>query len=212
MICAATIRQSALFPGLMGILLLIATGAPTGALAEAESPDVIVSEIFAELLAELDALRADNSLDANSARAVFGRLLNPRIDYDSLARWILRDHWKNASEEQRSKFLAAFKAYIINTYSLALSSEQEIALDVEPNPTIKKNTAVVDAKFAAEDGDRIPLQFRMIQRNGSWLLFDVSFAGVSLALTFRSDFNYVAGDGGIDAVTSHLVQRAGGGT
>ena len=79
-----------------------------------------------------------------------------------------------------------------------------------PETGFYQNTAVVTAGIKFADADAIPLDFRLIQRNEKWLLFDVTFSGVSLARTFRSDFNYVAKDGGIDAVTTHLNRRREG--
>ncbi len=192
------------------LLCLAASTTAFSSRAAAQAPEVVVRELFVEMIAELDARRAEQALNPDSARAIFARLLNPRIDYPMLARWILRDHWVNSTDEQRERFLAAFQAYIINTYSLALSNGKDILLTVADDPALRKNTAIVDATFSVADAPAVPLQFRMIERDDHWYLFDVSFAGVSLALTFRSDFNYVAGEGGIEAVTNHLVQRAGG--
>lgn len=202
--------RQAIHGTLLLLLCLTACVASFGSRAATQGPDVVVRELFVEVIAALDAQRAEQALSPESARVIFARLLNPRIDYPLLARWILRDHWTNSSDEQRERFLAAFQAYIINTYSLALSNGEEIGLTVADGPTLRKNTAVVDAAFTVADAPPVPLQFRMIERDNRWYLFDVSFAGVSLALTFRSDFNYVAGDGGIEAVTHHLVQRSGG--
>jgi phospholipid transport system substrate-binding protein len=196
---------------ILQFLCLTALVVPLGSPAAVQGPEVVVRELFVELIAELDAQRANQALSPDSARVVFARLLNPRIDYRTLARWILRDHWTNSTDEQRERFLAAFQAYIINTYSLALSSGKEIALAVEDGPALRNNTAIVNAAFTVAEAPAAPLQFRMIEHDNRWYLFDVSFSGVSLALTFRSDFNYVADEGGgIEAVTNHLLQRAGG--
>ncbi len=192
------------------LLCLAALLVPFASPAAEQAPEIVVRELFVELIAELEAQRAGQTLSPENARAVFARLLNPRIDYRTLARWILRDYWTNSSDEQRERFLAAFQAYIINTYSLALSNGKDISLVVENGPTLRNNTATVDAAFTVAEAEPVPLQFRMIERDNHWYLFDVSFAGVSLALTSRSDFNYVANEGGIEAVTNHLVQRAGG--
>ena len=191
-----------------GILLFLLANPTTAAAAQA--PDVVIREVFHELLGQLDVKRQEDTLTHDSVRKIFATLLNPRIDYLSLARWILRDHWVNASEGQQTEFLQAFELYIINTWALALSNGERIELDIKDNPLLRKNTAVVTAGFKVADADAIPLDFRLIQRNKKWLLFDVTFSGVSLARTFRSDFNYVAKDGGIDAVTTHLNRRREG--
>ena len=190
-------------------VLLLTLLMPIGA-AATQAPDVVISEVFGELLNQLDVKRQTDSLSDDSVRVIFSALLNPRIDYLALARWILRDHWVNASVEQQTGFLHAFEQYIINTYALALSSGERIELDVAGDPLLRKNTAVVSAGIKVAGSDVVPLDFRLIQRDAKWLLFDVTFSGVSLARTFRSDFSYVAKTGGIDAVTTHLNLRRKG--
>lgn len=179
---------------------------PHISLAVAQQPEVVVREIFGELLSQLDQRRQADTLTRDGVREVLVDLLHPRIDYPALSRWILRDHWVNASEKQRAAFRIAFQNYIINTYALTLAGEQGVQLDVQDNPLLRKNAAVVSADFRIAGSEAIPLQFRLINRNEKWFLFDVSLSGVSLARTFRSDFNYVAREGGIDAVTAHLTQ------
>lgn len=186
------------------LLFILLTPLNTNA---AQAPDVVIREVFDELLIQLDSKRQNNSLTDADVRAIFSTLLSPRIDYLALAQWILRDHWVSASVEQKNEFLRAFEQYIINTYALALSKGEKIVLDVEGDPLLRRNTAVVTAGIKIANADAIPLDFRLIQRGEKWLLFDVTFSGVSLALTFRSDFSYVAKNGGIDAVTSHLNHR-----
>ncbi|MDP6182943.1 MAG: ABC transporter substrate-binding protein [Gammaproteobacteria bacterium] len=191
-------------------LLLVALTIPVCPAAATRDPEIVVREIFDELLARIETQRQADTLSDESVREIFASLLTPRIDYVSLARWILRDYWTNSSVDQQSEFLQAFEGYIINTYALALANGKKIQLDVKDEPVLRNNTAVVMAAFKVADADAVPLDFRLIEREEKWLLFDVSFSGVSLARTFRSDFNYVAKNGGIDAVTAHLVQRRAG--
>ena len=146
-------------------------------------------------------------LSKDEIHDIFFNLLSPHIDYQTLARWILREHWTSASDQQHAAFITAFQNYIINTYALALSADRKISLDVKENPTVKKNLAVVNADLSIAESDAVPLTFRLLQHGELWKLFDVSFSGVSLAKTFRSDFSYVAQNGGIDAVTDFLIQR-----
>lgn len=177
------------------------------AIAATQEPQIMVREIFDELLTRLHEHEPDAADNNAGVRDIFVSLLSPHIAYQTLARWILRDHWVDSSADQQAAFIVAFEHYIISTYALALSSGQAIQLDVADEPVLGKNTAVVTAAFKFADADAVPLDFRLIQRDEEWLLFDVSFSGVSLARTFRADFNYVAKDGGIDAVTEHLERR-----
>lgn len=175
--------------------------------AATAAPDAAVRDVFSQLLGRLAERPSSGPLSKDEIHDIFFNLLSPHIDYHTLARWILREHWTIASEAQHEAFISAFQNYIINTYALALSADQKITLDVKNNPKVKKNLAVVDADLSIAESDAVPLTFRLLQHGDFWKLFDVSFSGVSLAKTFRSDFSYVAQNGGIDAVTSFLIQR-----
>lgn len=175
--------------------------------AAANAPDVAVRAVFDDLLDTLAKRPADGPLSPEEIRNIFFSLLSPHIDYETLARWILQKHWTDATIEQHGAFISAFQNYIINTYALALSADQKITLNVKENPLVKKNFAVVDADLSIAESEAVPLTFRLLQQGDLWKLFDVSFSGVSLAKTFRSDFNYVARDGGIEAVTDFLIKR-----
>ncbi|MGR8948373.1 MAG: MlaC/ttg2D family ABC transporter substrate-binding protein [Gammaproteobacteria bacterium] len=190
-------------------LIVANIGMPLSAATNAvpKAPDVAVRAVFDELLGRLAQRPTNGPLSQDEIHDIFFNLLSPHIDYETLARWILREHWSVATAEQHEAFISAFQNYIINTYALALSADQKIILDVKENPLVKKNLAVVDADLSIAESDAVPLTFRLLQRGDLWKLFDVSFSGVSLAKTFRSDFSYVAQDGGIDAVTSFLLQR-----
>lgn len=187
--------------------LLWAISGLQGSHAVAAEPDAAVRDVFSQLLGRLAERPAAGPLSRDEIHDIFFNLLSPHIDYQTLARWILREHWTIATEAQHEAFISAFQNYIINTYALALSADQKISLEVKENPTVKKNLAVVDADLSIAESDAVPLTFRLLQHGDLWKLFDVSFSGVSLAKTFRSDFSYVAQDGGIDAVTSFLIQR-----
>lgn len=190
-----------LFVVTFSVSLLAATKAVPAA------PEVAVRTVFDELLDRLAQRPTNGPLSQDEIHDIFYNLLSPHIDYETLARWILREHWSVATDEQHQAFITAFQNYIINTYALALSADQKIVLDVKDNPVVKKNLAVVAAELSIAESDAVPLTFRLLQRGEFWKLFDVSFSGVSLAKTFRSDFSYVARDGGIDAVTDFLIQR-----
>lgn len=177
------------------------------ATAAAKAPDVAVRAVFEELLGRLADRPTTGPLSPEEVHEIFFSLLSPHIDYETLARWILREHWTEATNEQHGAFISAFQNYIINTYALALSADQKITLDVKENPLVKKNFAIVDADLSIAESGAVPLTFRLLQQGEFWKLFDVSFSGVSLAKTFRSDFSYVARDGGIDAVTDFLNER-----
>ena len=191
----------------LGCLVVLTFVSPISGAEEA--PDVFVRETFNTLIGQLQQHRDAETLDETTVRELFTKRLSPHIDYLFLSRWILRDQWVDASETQQDNFLSAFKTYIINTYALALSTGGKIEMAVKDAPKLRHNTAIVTADFAVDGSEPAALEFRLILREDKWLLFDVAFSGVSLALTFKADFNYVARDGGINAVTEHLRRRSG---
>jgi phospholipid transport system substrate-binding protein len=198
------------FPGVLATAcLLLFAWSPQPSLAAAQEPQIMVRQIFDKLLTQLDEQEQEHDGTISNARVreIFVSLLSPHIAYQTLAHWVLRNYWADSSPDQQAAFIDAFEEYIINTYALALSNGQAIQLDVKDDPVVGSTTAVVSATFKTDDSDPVPIDFRLVLRDGKWLLFDVSLSGVSLARTFRADFTFVAKNGGIDAVTEHLVRR-----
>jgi phospholipid transport system substrate-binding protein len=171
-----------------------------------EPPQVTVRTIFETVTTRIEG--EGDTVSSAKIREIFETELSPHIDYQTIAKAILRKHWAQSSAEQQRSFIIAFEGYVINTYALFLGDGKKFRLKVDDNPLTKSNAAIVSATYTFGDDDEVPIQFRLLKHDDAWYLFDVTVDGVSLVKTFRSDFSYVARNGGIDAVIQTLNTKA----
>ena len=191
-------------PYILAAWLCIATlGAGSHALAAA--PDLFVQEIIGGLMTKAGTMDASAEGSAVKARDLLRGQLGPHIDFQALARWILREHWTDANDAEKRAFLRIFENHLINTYALALVRGLDTRVVVAGTPQIREKTATVAAELLLPNGVRQPVEFRLIRAGDTWRLFDFTTDGVSFARILRAEFSGAIRRGGIVALTEQLA-------
>jgi phospholipid transport system substrate-binding protein len=57
--------------------------------------------------------------------------------------------------------------------------------------SVEENLATVRTRVQPKQGDEESVDFRLHRKDGRWLVYDVSIAGVSLVANYRSQFNTI---------------------
>jgi phospholipid transport system substrate-binding protein len=70
-----------------------------------------------------------------------------------------------------------------------------------------KEEATVRAQFVRSGGKPLPIEFQMRKESQSWKVYDISVEGISLVLTYRSEFDAVVKQEGIDGLIKRLQQK-----
>jgi len=71
----------------------------------------------------------------------------------------------------------------------------------------KGDEATVRTQFVRAGGQPLPIDFQMRKTDKGWKVFDISVEGVSLVLTYRSEFDAVVKQEGIDGLVKRLAQK-----
>jgi phospholipid transport system substrate-binding protein len=70
-----------------------------------------------------------------------------------------------------------------------------------------KDEATVKAQFVRAGGKPLPIEFQMRKEGPSWKVYDIAVEGISLVLTYRSEFDAVVKQEGIDGLIKRLEQK-----
>ena len=150
------------------------------------------------------------SVDQNNKEVQFGELFDKNFDVPSISRFVLGKYWKQASLDQKKKFIKAFRNYIVKTYSSRFneySGEQLTLLNFEneSNPKI----FIVHTGLERDGATMIKVDWRIGKKKDSYVILDIIIEGISLAVTQRSEFVSVIdqNDGSIDKLISLLKER-----
>jgi len=176
--------------------------------ANAQTAEDIVKSTADQVIQKISENRAVLDAHPEQIYDLINEYVIPHFDFTSMSKWVLGNNWRQASTEQRDRFVNEFRTLLVRTYARALLeySDQEILyLPVENNPN--SNLVVVKTEVQSTGSHPIPIDYRMHVSNGEWKVVDVSVDGISLVATYRGSFASEIRKNGIDALISKLNER-----
>ncbi len=142
-------------------------------------------------------------------RASFATLLDNSFDMDTIGRFALGVHWRNATPAQKAEYLKLFRQMIIAVYSNRFNDYDGQSLIAKSFRMGSATDTIVNSLLKQKDGSPdVLVDWRVRYKNGSYKIVDVIVEGVSMSVTQRSDFSSVIqqGGGNIDALLDTLRQ------
>ena len=119
------------------------------------------------------------------------RIINTVFDYSELSRRTLGRGWKKFSPDQKTKFISLFSELLENTYADRVLAYTDEKIDFGDEVELKKNRVEVKSTIITKSNTSVPLNYRMIQKDGSWKVYDVVIEGISLVQNYRSQFREI---------------------
>jgi phospholipid transport system substrate-binding protein len=168
---------------ILGLTLNLLVGA---AGADAGPPTEIVKQVIEKAL---DALN-DPTSKGEVRRQKVKHIVDPYFDYQEMAKRSLGPTWGKLSAGQRHEFVQLFAQLLEASYSDKIEKyAQRVKIDytgeILDGEYAEVRTVVVRAN------DRIPLNYRLMQEDGGWKVYDVVIEGVSLVSNYRSQFSRI---------------------
>ena len=183
-------------------------GFALAATAQELAPDQLVQKITDEVLA---AIKSDKQLaagDKQKAIKLAEEKVLPYIDFEQATRLAVGRAWSQASAEQKKRLVGEFRNMLVRTYSNAISAYQGQTLKVMPaRGKQDPEDTVVRTQFVRAGGQPLPIEFHMRQADKTWKVYDIVVEGVSLVMTYRSEFDAVVKQEGIDGLLKRLAQK-----
>ncbi len=114
--------------------------------------------------------------------------IQERFSFEDMAKRALGKHWKKRSDAEKAEFVKVFGTLIENSYigKLEAYTNEVVLYEEEIN---KKRVIEVRTKIITAKDTEIPINYRMLSRNGQWMVYDVIVEGVSLVRNYRTQFN-----------------------
>ncbi len=188
-----------------------ATAAPAPAAATAASrlgPQEIVEDSAKRMLNELDAHRAMYEKDPAKLDALVANVLLPNFDTEYAARLVLGPAWRNATPDQRKRFVDAFYHSLLRNYGDALVSFTADRFQILPyrgDPGAQYATVRTFVKRS--NGEKVPVNFSLHKTPSGWKAWDVVIEGISYVKSFRTDFGSEVEQKGLEEVITRLEHQ-----
>jgi phospholipid transport system substrate-binding protein len=123
-------------------------------------------------------------------RAAIRRVAWDLFDFEETARRCLGRHWQGRTPAERAEFVTLFADLLERTYigRIEQYSGEQIAYAGE---TVDGEQATVRTRLAVKGTGEVPMDYRMLRRDGRWRVYDVIIEGVSLVGNYRAQFNRI---------------------
>ena len=119
----------------------------------------------------------------------FTSLVMDSIDLNLISKFVLSKAWKNASDDQKTKYLSAFKTYFVNSYANRLNQYSGEKVKVISSQEAGK-FVIVESQIVRDGTDtlQINLKWRILNKDNDIKIIDLNVEGISLIIAQREEF------------------------
>jgi phospholipid transport system substrate-binding protein len=149
----------------------------------------------------------DKSLDGNAKAEIIDKMIRPAFDFELMGKLAVgRTNWPKLNTAQREKFLSLFVERLKTSYrdKIMMYEDQQAAFQ----PAVhNKDTVQIPMTLTSKD-QKATLLYKLRKADKSWKVYDVEIEGVSILLTYRSQFDDILRRGTVDDLLSQLEKPA----
>jgi phospholipid transport system substrate-binding protein len=176
--------------------------------AQDAGPEELVKKITDDVMA---AIKSDKDLaagDRQKAVKLAEEKILPHVDFEEATRLAVGRGWSQASPEQKKRLVSEFRNMLVRTYSNAISAYEGQTMKVLPSRVKPdESDATVRNQFIRPGGKPVLIDYSMRKTDKGWKVYDIVVEGVSLVLTYRSEFDAIVKQEGIDALIKRLAAK-----
>jgi len=173
----------------------------------AGSPSTQIDETTSSILEVLQS-DIDYSLKSDSIETIVKSSFHLKL----MSKRILARNWRKASLEQRREFTDLFSDLLIQSYlnkikTYSTGSEIKIKSEKVKERPNKKSLAVVKTFIITSIGKEILVNYKLVEVENQWLVYDVVIENVSMVLNYRSTYKAIIRKDGIDGLLRRMKKK-----
>jgi phospholipid transport system substrate-binding protein len=171
-------------------IVLVFLGVSTQVQAQDDSPEAFMVSISDQVLAEVRENGASYDSNPEILQSALLQLLDPIVDFQSFSRGVMGSYYADATPAQRSAFIDAFKATLVDLYTTALVGAEIDTIDISETITRSPGIATVEMRASSSvNGGSYMIQYSMRKNDaGEWKVRNIIIDGINIGLTYRSQF------------------------
>ena len=171
-------------------------------------PDQLVKTVtleVVELIAKDKEIQSGNR--AKLVQLIDAKVL-PHFNFSAMTALALGQSWNRATPEQKKRLTEEFRTLLVRTYASALAAYSEQKFDFRPLRAKPTDTDVtVQVRVLQAGAQPVPIDYSMEKTSSGWKVYDVMVAGVSLVANYRTEFNNLVRESGVDGLIKNLSAK-----
>jgi len=182
------LHEKSLIIVLLLILSVVTTGAKGFATAKDDPMDQLQGSVD-EILNILQSEELKVPEKNDERKQLILNVVTDMFDFREMARSSLGKNWKSLNPEEQDKFVGLFTSLIEQRYIGKIDSYDNQKV-VYKKQRVKGNKAIIYTDIIDKNLE-IPIDYRLKENQGKWLIYDLKIENVSLIANYRRDFDSV---------------------
>jgi len=166
-------------------LILLTVALPVAAEQKAEVEALLKSQVDAVL----QILRQRETPDVEKQEKIMG-IIGPTFDFELMSRLTLgRANWMKLTADEQKTFIDLFVARLKKTYleKTALYSDEAVIY----RPAVVIGDKIHASVGIVTEGKTVEIAYKFYAAGDQWRIYDVEVEGVSLVMSYRSQFSQI---------------------
>jgi phospholipid transport system substrate-binding protein len=175
---------------------------------EMTAPDVLVKTVTLEVV---DIIQKDKEIQKGDKKKVIALIetkVLPHFNFQTMTSSAVGRNWDKASNEQRARLQEEFKTLLVRTYSSAIAAYSSQKFEFRPLRAKPTDTDVtVNVRVMQTGNQPMTLDYDMEKRPTGWKVWDVRVGGISLVANYRTEFDNLVRERGVDGLIKALQAK-----
>lgn len=158
---------------------------------------------------EVVRIVSDKEMKKNSQkrRHALKKTISVIFDYGEMAKRSLGKHWNQRTAAEKKQFTELFATLLENSYADKIESYNNEKI-VYIKDSVDGDYSEVKSKVVTAKRDEFTLDYRLMNKNSKWMVYDVVIEGVSLVSNYRSQFNRIITTNGYPELVKKLQNKS----
>jgi phospholipid transport system substrate-binding protein len=176
--------------------------------SEIQAPDLLVKNVTLEVV---DIIQKDKDIqkgDRGKVVALIEAKVLPHFNFQAMTSSAVGRNWDKANADQKVRLIDEFKTLLVRTYSSALASYSNQKFDFRPLRAKPTDTDVtVNVRILQSGTEPVTIDYDMEKRPAGWKVWDVRVGGISLVANYRTEFDNLIRERGIEGLIKALYAK-----
>lgn len=125
--------------------------------------------------------------DKTVRRQKLRELINPKFNFAEMSKRSLGANWNDLSSNEQAEFTEVFSELLARTYLSKIETVKPGMVKVESEQV--ENPRAIVKTVVISKGDSFPIDYKLMNSNSSWQVYDVVIENIGLVANYRNEFS-----------------------
>lgn len=131
------------------------------------------------------------------------------FDFGEFSSRTVGPRWRSFSADEKKRFSDAFAQLLFSTYLNRINGYNGEQISYTGEEVSQDGQRVeVRTLLTMKDGKKIPVNYRMLPKDGTWRVYDVIIENISLVKNYRAQFQSILNNSTPDQLIARVEARA----